>query len=112
MNRTTGCVVARQVVIARSWRARLVGWIGRKPLPSDVVLGIPGCDWVHTFFVSGSLDLVFCDRDDRVLRVVAGLMPGRFSPRVPGAFWTWEMRAGQLASVVSVGDTLAVEVLQ
>jgi hypothetical protein len=111
VNRTTGRTLATNVRVARGPVAQFRGWMGHNIAP-DAVLGLPGCAAVHTFFVRTALDVVFCDANGRVLRVIACLEPFRFSPRVRGgggAAMCWEARAGTLAPFVRVGDVLEVE---
>jgi hypothetical protein len=72
-------------------------------------LGIAPCDGVHTLFVRGPLDLAFCDREGRVLRVEAARRPWRVGPRVRSARIVWEMAAGGLMGTVASGDVLEVE---
>lgn len=106
VNACTGRVLADSVEIARGLVRRFVGAIGRHAL--DGALGLSSCDWVHTFLVRFPLDIVYCDRDGSALRVLAGIAPNRLAPRVPGAYWAWEMRAGHLAPYVTPGDRLII----
>jgi uncharacterized protein len=107
VNQTTGCVLAARVLVAASFWARFVGWMGRREIPPDTALGLTPCDWVHTFFVFAPLDVVYCDRAGLVLRIVPGLKPWRFGPRVPGARTVWEAAAGTFAARISSGDIAA-----
>ncbi len=81
--------------------------MGRAGPGENVALGLPRCRRVHTAFVRGALDVVFCDQAGRALLVVANLPPWRISPLAPiGAAWAWEARAGTLAPFVAVGDEI------
>jgi hypothetical protein len=64
------------VVVARSRRARLLGLALRRRPPGHVLL-LPRCRSVHTFGMRFPLDLIWLDRDGRVLRVDAAVPPGR-----------------------------------
>ena len=108
MNRTTRRVLAADARVASSFRAQLLGLMGRH-VGAGEALGLPRCPALHTFFVRRALDAVFCDAAGRALRVAAGLRPWRIGPRVPGAAMVWEARAGALAPFVRVGDMLALE---
>jgi hypothetical protein len=88
---------------------RLFGAMGPRMVPPGCALGIMPCDWVHTFFVRRPLDLAYCDREGRVLRVEAARQPWGVGPRVRGARTVWETAAGGLADALSPGDVLAVE---
>jgi hypothetical protein len=64
------------VVVARSRRARLLGLALRRRPPGHALL-LPRCRSVHTFGMRFPLDLIWLDRDGRVLRVDAAVPPGR-----------------------------------
>jgi uncharacterized protein len=65
-----------QLIVARGPR-RLIGLIGRRSLPPGVVLEIPRCRSVHTFGMRFALDLVWLDRERRVVRVDHAVPPWR-----------------------------------
>ena len=58
--------------------ARLVGLAGLPALPPRVGLLLPRTRSIHTFGMSFALDLLWLDRDGRVLRVDRDVPPGRF----------------------------------
>jgi uncharacterized membrane protein (UPF0127 family) len=64
------------IVVARGL-ARLRGLIGRHRWPAAVALEIPRCRSVHTFGMRFALDLVWLDRDRRVVRVDRRVPPWR-----------------------------------
>lgn len=102
----TGRTLAHRAVLAESFLARLVGWIGRDIAP-DIALGIVDCRQVHTFGVRAPLDCAYCARDGRTLRVET-LPPNRIGSRVPDTWIVWETAAGALTPFVATGDRLAL----
>jgi uncharacterized protein len=64
------------VVVARSRRARLLGLALRRRPPAHALL-LPRCRSVHTFGMRFPLDLIWLDRDGRVLRVDEAVPPWR-----------------------------------
>ncbi|MBC8101126.1 MAG: DUF192 domain-containing protein [Cytophagales bacterium] len=97
MDADTGVVVIPHAQVASSLWMQFIGLIGKRSLPDDYALAIPHCDRVHTFGVRFPIDVVYCDRKGRVLRVVASLPPGRLAPRARGAWVAWEAGAGVFA---------------
>lgn len=89
-----------QCVVPRVWRAanpwtRLRGLLGRKPLEPRAAEGllIEPCASVHTFWMGYPLDLIFLDRNDRVLAICEKVLP--WSTRAArGARKTLELAAG------------------
>jgi uncharacterized protein len=64
------------VVVARSRRARLLGLALRRRPPAHALL-LPRCRSVHTFGMRFPLDLIWLDREGRVLRVDEAVPPCR-----------------------------------
>lgn len=97
-----GLYRGEQCVVPTVWRAanpwtRLRGLLARKPLEPAAAEGllIEPCASVHTFWMRYSLDLVFLDRNSRVLDVCENVTP--WSTRgVRGARKTLELAAGSL----------------
>lgn len=109
-NTSRGTVLAEHVVVANSMLARLRGLLGTDELPPQHGLLIEPCRQVHTYFMRYALDLVFLDRDRRVLQTVKDVAPGRVSPHVRGGAAVLELPAGTLLEhPAALGDQLAIE---
>jgi uncharacterized protein len=71
----------RQVVsdyrLAASFRERLFGLLGRSELPQGQGLWLQPCAAVHTVGMRFAIDLVFLDRDARIIRIDHNVAPGR-----------------------------------
>jgi len=80
--------------MAATFWARLRGWMWTKPPEEPEALLIMGCKQVHTFLMRYAIDVVFCDRNFRVLRVITALRPWRISPYVKDAEMCLELIAG------------------
>jgi uncharacterized membrane protein (UPF0127 family) len=63
---------------ARSSFSRVRGLLGRRSLPLGEGLAFREKS-IHMFFMRMSLDIVFCDADMRIVRVVSNLAPWRMS---------------------------------
>ena len=108
-NHTRGTVLASTTEQAVSTRARLVGLIGRDGLAEGAALILPGTPWVHTFFLSFALDLVFYGGSGHVLVVVEALPPWRLSPICWRARGVIELPAGSVRlSGTRPGDLLRI----
>ncbi|MDQ3878461.1 MAG: DUF192 domain-containing protein [Actinomycetota bacterium] len=101
-----GDVIATEAVIAQSFLQRARGLLGRPPLTSGEALILPHARQVHTIGMRYPIDVVFCDEDWTVIKVIAGLRPTRVSGWVRRARWAVELRAGM--SDVQEGDRLEV----
>jgi uncharacterized membrane protein (UPF0127 family) len=89
------CVVPLVWQAANPW-TRLRGLLGRKPLAAAQGLLLEPCSSVHTFWMGYPLDLIFLDRNNRVIEVCENVAP--WSARVArGARKTLELAAGGAA---------------
>lgn len=69
---------ACRVIAANTFFKRLRGFIGRRPerCAGDVIW-FSKCSSVHTFFMGHALDIVFADKEGRVLLSLEGVPPCR-----------------------------------
>ncbi|MGH2368206.1 MAG: DUF192 domain-containing protein, partial [Chloroflexota bacterium] len=101
-------VLATQVDTASGFWAHFVGLMGRRRLPPGTALVFPGARAVHTHFLRFPIDLVFYDRDGRVVAVVHRLPPWRVSPVCRPAAGVIELPAGTVSAAgTRPGDLLA-----
>src|SRR5262245_42671773 len=106
-NRTRNVNVAENVDRASRLHERLKGLLGRKNLPSGHGLWIDSCNSIHTFFMHFPIDVVFLNREGKVLRTYENLKPYRITRMVWGASSVLELPAGTLkSSHVKKGDLL------
>ena len=101
-----GCVVCERCAVADTAPARMRGLLGRSDLePGEGVLLRPAPS-IHTWFMRFPIDVVFLDRDLRVIDVVPGLRPWRVAAR-RGARVVLELATGEASRrAVRPGDTL------
>ena len=83
VNVTTQKELGKRISKAVTFFQRTRGLLGRKEIKKDEGLYIPACRAIHTFFMWFTIDVVFIDDDNRITRVVPGLVPFRiaFGPR-------------------------------
>jgi uncharacterized membrane protein (UPF0127 family) len=92
--------------VAGSWRTRARGLLGREGIDGAILLR-PACS-VHTLRMRFPIDVAFCDRDLRVLKVVT-LPPNRATRPVLRARCVIECEAGMLRKwAVEPGTRLEV----
>lgn len=76
-----GRVVCERCVVADRPLARMRGLLRRRTLPSGEGLLLRPAASVHTLFMRFPIDVVFLDRDRRVLDVAPGLGPWKVAGR-------------------------------
>jgi hypothetical protein len=107
-NRSRGAEVASQVDKADDYDSRCRGLLGRVALAKEEGLWIVPCPMIHTFGMKFSIDVLFLDREQNVVRVIEGLKPWRLSPWVWRAHSVLELAGGALQGSVAVGDQLEI----
>lgn len=90
----TDPIVKLDITVARSFLSRLIGLLGRRGLaPNQGLLIIP-CNNVHTAFMRFAIDVVFCDRNGRIVRIEHALRPFRVAVAFQ-AYCCLELAAGE-----------------
>ena len=106
-NRDRGTVLAERATAAKSFGARFLGLMGRAGLPAGHGLLLDGDNSIHTFFMRFPIDVVFLDRQQRIVHLMHRVAPWRVSKIVWRARSVLELPPGTLAATgTSVGDVL------
>jgi uncharacterized membrane protein (UPF0127 family) len=117
LNQTRGTVLCDSLQPAETLTAKTRGLTGHDQLApgtgmlfsSSAALPIM---WMHMFFMRFAIDIVFLDRDGKVLKIDADLKPWRVSSIVIGARNALELPAGSAkSSGTQVGDQVALRPL-
>jgi uncharacterized membrane protein (UPF0127 family) len=104
-----GAVLCERCEIPKSSFARMRGLIGRSGLEPGSGMLIDSAPSVHMFFMRFPIDVVFLDRDWKVVAVRHRLRPWRVAG-ARGAVAALELAAGAAADVgIQKGDVLSLE---
>lgn len=110
VNRSKGTVVAEQAWLAQGFWSRFVGLWGRRGLAPGQGLLLTPCSSIHTLFMRFTIDAVFLDNRDAVVKVSPWLRPFRLALGSRRARKVLELPAGTIArSGTGVGDRLDIE---
>ena len=108
LTREDGRVVCEQLLVAARPLRRMRGLLGRASLPAGEGILLRPAGSVHTFFMRFPIDVVFLDREQRVVGIEPALAPWRTAGR-RGAKAVVELAAGEAARRgLQVGDRLAL----
>jgi len=89
-----GTVVCERCLLAETPFARLRGLLGRSGMPSGEGLLLRPAASIHTAFMRFTIDAVFLDRANRVVKVASDLRPWR-TAACRGARAVLELPAGE-----------------
>ncbi len=99
-------VVSDHCRFANNVAKRMVGLLNRKSLAPGEGLLLDRCYGVHTFFMRFPIDVLFLDKDYRVIRAVRALPPWR-TCAVKQSMYVLELPAGQIEhSQTTAGDQI------
>ena len=113
INQTRGTILCARLADAGGHTGKARGLLGRDSIDPDEGLlfvrqRIEPFMWMHMFFMRFAIDIVFLDRDDRVVHISHHLRPWRVSPVLFAARKAIELAAGAAArSNTAIGDTIA-----
>ena len=93
-NAETGAVLARRVHAAVDSKSRRQGLLGKSGLDDEALIIAP-CNAVHTFFMQFPIDVIFAQRDGRIVRCVSRVRPWRVTGAIRG-FATIELASGTI----------------
>jgi len=108
VNERTGSVVAREIELASDSRTRNRGLLGRSGIADESVMIIAPCNAIHTFFMRFTIDVVFVDRQGRVLKLCRFVHPWRVRTAIR-AFAALELNGGSIDRLeIAASDRLAI----
>jgi uncharacterized membrane protein (UPF0127 family) len=97
INQTKNTVLAEDVFIANTPLKRIKGLLGKKVfLPNQAIILDP-CNSVHTFFMRFALDILFVDKDYKVIKALPKFDPNRITPIYWHSRRVIELSAGKLS---------------
>jgi len=110
VNQTRDAVLGDNIRVAGTSLSRLVGLLGKSSLEPGTGLLIVPSQAIHTVAMRFPIDVLFLDRDWRVVHLRSAMVPFRLT----GVHWksrsVLELPAGVIAQTsTSVGDQLSVE---
>jgi len=107
VNVAKGVVLAQKAQIASSLGQRLKGLLGKKSLTNNEGLVLKPCASIHTFFMRFPIDVLFLDKNMRIIKLIQNMPPARLSSTAWGSKITIELPAGKISQTnTQTGDIL------
>ncbi len=109
INQSENSTLLDDLTIATSFRSRAQGLIGTRSLNENAGIWFPKTNWIHTFFMSIPIDVIYLDKSMRVKKLQPNLQPWRFPAPVFKAHSVVEASAGFIRQKnLKIGDQLHV----
>ena len=108
-NKSKQITLVANLVVANSFFSRARGLIGKKSLAQDEGMWFPKSNWIHTFFMSMPIDVIYLDKKMKVKKLETNLKPWKLAAPVFRADSVVEVTAGFInQNQIEIGDDLDV----
>ena len=109
-NQTRDVPLITQGRLANTFWLRLRGLLGAAPLQQGEGLILVDEKSIHTLFMGFAIDIVYVDKDYRVIRIDPNMVPYRLGSFVAKSAYVLEMPVGTIAQTdTKIGDQLKFE---
>lgn len=110
-NSTQNIMIADDVNIADSFALRSIGLLSKKVLHECEGLIIKPCCSIHTFFMKFSIDVLFVNKDNKIVALYENVSPWRVLPIHITSWYVVELPADTITSKnITKGDLIQVSV--
>ncbi|MEM7816517.1 MAG: DUF192 domain-containing protein [Candidatus Aenigmatarchaeota archaeon] len=108
LNKTKSIVIVKNAKIADTFFKRLLGFMFRKKIGEEEALIFYNASSIHMCFMFFLLDIVFLDKDMRVIKVYPNLKPWRFAFCFKASI-VIELPPGKISKTnLEIGDVLNI----
>ena len=101
-------IFAENVKEAKSFKDRAIGLMFSSQMEGFDGLMIEPCTSIHTFFMNYPIDVVFLNKDNKVVKVIENMKPWRLSSFYFRANKVLELMGGTLKNRLNKDDQLEV----
>ena len=109
INESKNTVLAEEAIVANTLSARLTGLLDRKELKVGHALVLMPCNSIHTFFMRFTIDVIFVDKHNRVIKTIPTLQPFRLTHLYFNSAFAIELPAGIIrATFTQEGDIISL----
>lgn len=110
LDEDTDGVIVENLKPAYSFGKRLKGLMFDKRLKSQSGVHIKPCPSIHTFFMKFPIDIIYIDKEMRIVGLEQSLDPGKFGKRFKNVHSVIELETGRILELgITVGQTLKIQ---
>lgn len=107
VNQTKNIILAEELILADTPLKRLVGLLGRKEFRKGQALVLKPANSIHTFFMRFPIDVLFLDKENKVIKAISCLKPWRITVASFATVMTIELPCNTLEEIPTTeGDIL------
>ncbi len=110
INLKNNAVLADKARVADTFWTRLVGLLNRSSLDKGEALVLKPANSIHTFFMGFPIDVLFLDKNGKIIGLFSVFRPFRVTPVYFGASLAIELPAGTFQlTQTKLGDSIKIE---
>lgn len=110
LNTSKNVLIAQEAYIAATMESRLRGLLGRASLGSNEALILKPCNSIHTFFMRFPIDVLFLDKDMKVVKTIQNMGPNKLGPIIWKSRIAIELSSGKISQTsTQVGDKIELK---
>ena len=106
--KSDGRMIAKKALLADSFFKRFKGLMFGEKMEGYDALVLKPCNSIHTFFMQYSIDVIFLDKELRIIKIKRNLQPWRITPMYFSSNQVVEFVGGHLDRNLKKGDELEV----
>ncbi|MFH1442005.1 MAG: DUF192 domain-containing protein [Candidatus Omnitrophota bacterium] len=107
INNTKNTILAEEAYIADTVFTRVKGLLGKQSFDEGSALIIKPCNSIHTFFMRFTIDVVFVNSNNAVVKILPKIAPNKISGVYFKAYFAIELPAGTVEKTSTIiGDLL------
>ncbi|OZM58135.1 hypothetical protein CIB95_00720 [Lottiidibacillus patelloidae] len=110
VNLSNGTILANKLKTAYRFFQRLKGLMFTSELPLGEALHLQPCQSVHTFFMKYDIDVIYLDKDMKIVKITHMMKPSKVGSIVKNANSVIELPAGSISKTdTKVGHVLQIK---
>lgn len=106
VNKRNNQTIANTYKKADNFFSRLIGLMGKKSMPDKEAYILYPCKGIHTFHMKFPIDVIFLDRNQKVIQIYRSLSPNKVIPNDKENYYAIEMKGGELSDEIQIGDEI------
>jgi len=80
INTRNNKIIGTNIILGNNIFLRFIGLIGKKELKDGEGLLLIPCNSIHMMFMKIPLDIIFLDKEDKIIHIIENIKPWRISP--------------------------------
>ena len=102
INETNNTILAENGRTPITRKEGFIGLMGKKNFPQSDALILMPCNCIHMLLVRFPIDVIFLDKNNKIVFILEGFKPWRISPKIDEACCVIELPAGTIVKTGTV----------